>query len=163
MSTKAGHRYRYGAAAQIRHRFSKNWESPEVGGYWFSGDTERRFLWLHCNFAETIADETGEWFDGPLLTADQALELASVLTKWQRKMKATPEEKGAKHVTNLCVKVGTIAGELVTISMTRNSAVVDSNADAIRCWQPVRMNHVAVLVKKLRKYASDIKKNEDQQ
>jgi hypothetical protein len=73
------------AAARESCPFHPDWTTEPLHGYQVTGDTTRRAAWLLMDMNQTVLDDTGAWFDGPLLTGRQALELADLVDSWPRR------------------------------------------------------------------------------
>lgn len=151
-----------GVKTQIRYPFAPDWSSKTLHGYRFSGNRSRRELWISTDMHETIPDETGVWFDGPLLSGKQVLDLATELNRWVRMMKE-PEPSGRQSFSNSLVRLDTVADELAVLCLCRTNTTISDDISEFRGLAPITPRRAALLVKELRKLGRELLKNEEEQ
>lgn len=117
------------------------------------------------NLNETIADDSGEWFDGPLLSAKQATELAGVLSSWLKRIKepAAMSQKTRAKFSNRVVRLDDVASELLFIGLARTNSTISEEIQEFRAISPISVRQVRLLINELRHRARTISRNEDQQ
>ncbi len=148
-------------AARESYPFRPNWCSQELHGYQMAADTTSRTGWILLDADETLLDETGGWFDGPLLTGHQALALADLVDAMVRKLKATPAEASGRHPIHNKHRVSYVGDDLVTVGVLRSSCVICVETGVMRSVPSMSARGARGLARQLRAAGRAIVKAEE--
>jgi hypothetical protein len=149
------------AALREHYPFRPDFFSQELHGYQIAGDLGRRAAWILLNAEDTVRDESGLWFDGPLLTGQQALELAEMVDAWIRKAKATPSETTGRHGMSNKISVNVVGEDLVVVSVSYYAAVLSVEDNHMRCVPSMTPRQARSLARHLRAAGRAIVKAEE--
>ena len=139
----------------MRYNYVPDWSSKTIHGYRFEGNRARREMWISTDINQTIADDSGVWFDGPLLSGQQALEVAAELNRWVRIMRE-PAATGRHPFSNSLVRLDTVAGELAMMCLCRTNTSISDDLSEFRCMAPITPRRAACLVRELRKLGKQL-------
>jgi hypothetical protein len=150
------------AAIREHYPFRPDWTTEPLHGYQVAGDTERRTAWVLLDMNQTVLDDTGCWFDGPLLTGQQALELADLVDSWPRRVKATPDELAGRPTLHARHRVQVVAGELVVVGVSRLASTLSLDSETMRSIPTMSPRQVRALARQLRAAGRQIVKAEEE-